>query len=80
MEIQLPKEHRSVIESLVAAGRFSSAEDAVLEGIRLLAAKERLRSQVQIGIDQAEQGDVHDHDTVFGQLKVMAVEAEENDG
>ena len=80
MEIQLPEEHRSVIESLVASGRFSSAEDAVSEGIRLLAANERLRSQVQIGIDQAEQGDVHDHDTVFAQLKVMAVEAEANNG
>ena len=80
MEIQLPEEQRSVIESLVASGRFSSAEDAVSEGIRLLAANERLRSQVQIGIDQAEQGDVHDHDTVFAQLKVMAVEAEDNNG
>jgi putative addiction module CopG family antidote len=80
MEIHLPEEHRSVIETLVASGRFSSAEAAVLEGVRLLAATERLRSQVQIGIDQAERGDVHDHDTVFQQLKVMAMEAEANNG
>jgi putative addiction module CopG family antidote len=80
MEIHLPEEHRSVIETLVASGRFSSAEDAVLEGVRLLAATERLRSQVQIGIDQAERGDVHDHDTVFEQLKVMAMEAKANNG
>lgn len=78
MEIQLPEEHRSVIENLVASGRFSSTEDAVLEGVRLLAANERLRSQVKIGIDQADRGEVHDHDTVFEQLKVMAIEAASN--
>jgi len=75
VEIQLPEEHLSIIEDLVASGRFLSAEDAVLEGIRLLAANERLRSHVQVGIDQAERGDVHDHDTVFAQLKAMASQA-----
>ena len=75
MEIQLPEEHLSIIEALVASGRFLSAEDAVLEGIRLLAANERLRSHVQVGIDQAERGDVRDHDTVFAQLKAMASQA-----
>ena len=80
MEIQLPEEHRSFIENLVASGRFSSAEDAVLEGVRMLAANESLRSQVQIGIVQAERGDIHDHDTVFEQLKLKAVEAEASNG
>ena len=80
MEIQLPEEHRSVIENLVASGRFSSVEDAVLEGVRLLAANERLRSQVQIGIDQADRGEVHEHDTVFAQLKAMAIAAEASNG
>jgi putative addiction module CopG family antidote len=65
LEIQLPEEDWSVIESLVAAGRFSSAEDAILEAVRLLAVTEKLRSQVQVGITQADQGDVHEHDTVL---------------
>jgi len=80
MEIQLTGEQRTVVENLVAAGRFSSVEEAVLEGVRLLAANERLRSQVQMGIDQAERGDGHDHDTVFEQLKRMAFEAEASNG
>jgi putative addiction module CopG family antidote len=80
MEIQLPEEHRSVIENLVDSGRFSSMEDAVLEGVRLLAANERLRSEVQMGINQADRGDVHDHDTVFEQLKAMAAQAESSNG
>ena len=80
MEIQLPEEHRSVIEGLVASGRFLSAEDAVLEGVRLLAANERLRSHVQVGIDQAEREDVHDHETVFAELKAMASHAVAGNG
>jgi putative addiction module CopG family antidote len=80
MEIHLTGEDRTVVENLVAAGRFSSVEEAVLEGVRLLAANERLRGQVQIGIDQADGGDVHDHDTVFEQLKRMALEAEASNG
>lgn len=80
LEIQLSEEHRSVIEGLVASGRFLSAEDAVLQGVRLLAANERLRSHVQIGIDQAERGDVYDHDTVFAQLKAMASQAVADNG
>ena len=78
MEIQLPEEHLSFIENLVALGRFSSTEDAVLEGIRLLAANERLRREVQIGIVQADEGDVYDHDTVFNQLRAMATAAQSN--
>lgn len=75
MEIHVPEEHLSIIKDLIAIGRFSSEEDAVLEGIRLLAANERLRREIQVGIDQADQGDVHDHDTVFNQLRTMAIEA-----
>jgi len=75
MEIQLPEEQRSVIENLVASGRFSTMQDAVVEGVRLLAASENLRSQIQIGIDQADRGDVHEHKTVFQQLRAMATQA-----
>jgi putative addiction module CopG family antidote len=75
MNIRLPQEEQSIVEALVSSGRFASAEDAVAEGIRLLASSERLRQQVQTGIEQANGGDLHDHDTVFGQLKAMAAEA-----
>ena len=76
MNIRLPEEQQTIIEGLVASGRFSSAEDAVAEGIRLLASNERLRQEIQIGIDQADRGEVYDHDTVFAQLKAMAKEAQ----
>ncbi len=75
MDIQLPQEQRSAIEALVSTGRFGSVQEAVSEGVRLLVSNEKLREAVQIGIHQADSGELHDHDTVFGQLKVMAAEA-----
>ena len=50
-------------------------QEAVSEGVRLLVSNEKLREAVQVGIDQANNGELHDHDTVFEQLKAMAVKA-----
>lgn len=75
MDIQLPQDQRSAIEAWVSTDRFGSVQAAVSEGVRLLVPNEKLREAVQIGIDQAENGELHDHDTVFGQLKAMAEEA-----
>lgn len=75
MDIQLPQDQRSAIEALVTSGRFDSVQEAVSEGIRLLVSNEKLREAVQVGIDQADKDELHDHDTVFAQLKAMAAEA-----
>jgi antitoxin ParD1/3/4 len=72
MTVDLPAEQQAIIELLVASGRFSSAEEALTEGLRLLVSSERLRQQVQEGIEQADRGELVDHDTVFGQLRAMA--------
>jgi antitoxin ParD1/3/4 len=75
MEVQLPADQQAIIESLVATGRFPSVDEAVSEGVRLLLSNEKLRQQVQEGIEQADHGDVVDHDTVFARLRAMAVAA-----
>lgn len=72
MDIQIPPEQIAIIESLVATGRFSSNDEAVAEGIRLLASSEKLRQQVQFGVKQADSGQLFDHDSVFSQLRAMA--------
>ena len=76
MEVHLPADQQTIIESLVASGRFKSVDDAISEGVRLLASTEKLRVKVQEGIKQADRGDVMDHDTVFARLKAMAVDAQ----
>ena len=75
MDIQLPQDQRTAIEALVSTGRFGSVQEAVSEGVRLLVSNEKLREAVQVGIGQANNGELHDHDTVFEQLKAMAVKA-----
>ena len=75
MDIQLPQDQQSAIEAMVTNGRFNSVQEAVSEGIRLLVSNEKLREAVQVGIDQADRGELHDHDTVFAQPKAMAAEA-----
>ena len=75
MELQLPKDQQSAIEAMVTNGRFSSVQEALSEGIRLLVSNEKLREAVQVGIDQADRGEFHDHDTVFAQLKALAADA-----
>lgn len=75
MAIQLPQDQRSAIEALVSTDRFGSVQEAVSQGVRLLVSNEKLREAVQAGLDQANNGGLHDHDTVFGTLKAMAAEA-----
>tara|TARA_R100000365_G_C2669894_1_gene19536 strand:- start:75 stop:359 length:285 start_codon:yes stop_codon:yes gene_type:complete len=75
IDIQLPQDQQSAIEALVNTGRFGSVQEAVSEGLRLLISNEKLREAVQIGIDQADRGELHEHDTVFAKLRSMAAEA-----
>jgi antitoxin ParD1/3/4 len=72
MSLQLPPEEQQAAEALVAAGRFTSVEEVITEGVRRLAMTEELRSKVQIGIDQANRGEVVDHEVVFERLRIQA--------
>ena len=80
MNLELPAEQQAFIESLVKSGRFSSVDEAVSEGIRLLLSQERLKHEIQVGIQQADRDDVADHDTVFAQLRTMATDLEAENG
>ncbi len=71
MNLQIPPEQLAIVEDLVANGRFASLGEAVAEGIRLLANSEKLRSEVQRGVDAADRGELQDHDTVFANLRTM---------
>ncbi len=72
MNISLPPDQQSFIEDLVQSGRFSSADEAIRERVRLLMTREQLRRQVDVGIQQADRDDVIDHDTVFANLRSRA--------
>ncbi|TWU21968.1 ribbon-helix-helix domain-containing protein [Bythopirellula polymerisocia] len=76
MEIQLPTDQQAIVEDMVASGRFSSVNEAISAGVRLLASTEALRQEVQLGIEQADRGEVIDHDTVFSRLRTVAASAQ----
>ena len=78
MNIELPPDRQAFLVGLVAAGRFSSVGEAIREGVDLLISREDLKQQIQVGIDQADRGDVTDHDTVFRHLRTLASEADES--
>ena len=75
MEVHIAPDQQAIIENLVTSGRFRSVDDVVAEGVRLLATTELLRQEVQVGIEQADRGDVLDHDTVFERLRALAATA-----
>ena len=72
MEIHLPPDQMAVVEALVASGRFRSVDEAVAEGVRLLASTEKLREKIETGIRQGDRGELVDHDTVFARLRTLA--------
>ncbi len=82
MNIQLPSELTESVRSLVLQGRFASEEEAFVEGVQLLVARERLRSDIELGIGQLERGQSRTADEVFDSLtnKIQALaEQRKND-
>ncbi len=78
MNIELPADQQEFLVGLVAAGRYTSVGEAIREGVDLLISREDLKKQVQTGIDQADRGEVIDHDSVFRHLRALAGAADES--
>ncbi|WP_169978083.1 type II toxin-antitoxin system ParD family antitoxin [Tautonia rosea] len=66
MDVSLTPELEKIIRSKVESGRYLSASEVVGEALRLLEERDRiremrleeLRKEIQIGIDQADRGEV----------------------
>lgn len=76
MNIALTSEIEKFIASQVESGKYPSAEEVILAGIRLLEERERiyhgrfeeLKSEIMIGVEASERGEFVDGETVFSQL------------
>jgi antitoxin ParD1/3/4 len=70
----------SLVRKFIAAGRFTSASEAVHEALLLLeerdAEKERQRSRIhqdlELGWQQSERGEVVEARTVFAEIRAMS--------
>ncbi|MCC9644698.1 CopG family transcriptional regulator [Rhodopirellula sp. JC740] len=79
MNLNLPSEVNDFVKGLVAQGRYSSEEDAIVEGIKLLMGREQLRGEIQKGVKQLDAGKYYDEETVFGEInaEIDKVEAQQ---
>ena len=68
MNLDLPNEFNDFVKDLVSQGRFDSEQSAVVEGMRLLMAREKLRAEIQAGVDQLDTGQWSDEETVFAEV------------
>ncbi len=79
MSLSLTPETEQAIEEKVKNGRYQSADEVILEGLRLLEERDRaldaqrleeLRQEIAIGTEQIAKGNVTDGETVFESLRV----------
>ena len=76
LNISLTPELEEFVTSRVESGRYQSASEVVRQGLRLLQDQEetrqaelaRLRQQIQIGLDQANRGELLDGEEVFEEI------------
>ena len=77
LTVALPEALDAFVRQRVASGRFASASDVVQEALTLLERREHereealdeIRREIQLGIDQAEAGQLRDGATVFAEIR-----------
>ena len=77
MNVSLTDELEKFVHAKVASGMYLSASEVVREALRLLAERDRvkelrleeLRREIQIGLDQLENGKGRPSETVFRELR-----------
>jgi antitoxin ParD1/3/4 len=74
MALGIPQEFESFVASLVARRRFLSEQEVLLEGLRLLRAKESLAEEIQRGFEQIDEGHGVDGPRSFAKLRARLAE------
>lgn len=77
LTVSLPEAVEAFVVQRVASGRFASASEVVQQALTLLERFERerevaldeIRREIQLGIDQAEAGQLRDGETVFAEIR-----------
>lgn len=88
MNVSLTPELERLVHEKVESGLYNSASEVVREALRLLRERdelqrmrlEELRREIQIGIDQADRGELIPADEVFRDLHARQSELERQAG
>ncbi len=86
MNVSLTPELEQFVQSRLASGRYQTASEVVREGLRLLEEREEaratalseIRAKIRRGIEQADQGELLDGDTVFEEIGQMSARRRAN--
>ena len=77
MNLDLPNDFNEFVRGLVSDGRFDSEQSAVVEGVRLLMEREKLRAEIETGVRQLDNGQWSDEESVFAEVnaEIDAIES-----
>lgn len=77
MSISLTPELEEFIQNQIASGKYSSTEEVIIAGIKLLEERERiykgrfeeLKREIMVGVEASERGEVIDGREVIEKLR-----------
>jgi antitoxin ParD1/3/4 len=72
MNIEIPSEFGPFVQQMISSGNFRDEKEMLIEGLRLLKSRERLREEVNAGIEQLESGQGLDGEEVLLRLEQRA--------
>ncbi len=78
MSVDLPTDLAQFVHEAVASGNYASEREVVIRALRMLQHQEYVRREVQLGLDQLDQGLSVDGDEVFRRLRAEFVERRES--
>ena len=76
MNVEIPPDLGEFVRQLVAEGVVTDENEALVEGLRLLQARQQLRRDVNFGIEQLERGEGLDEEGVFDHLEQRITDIE----
>ena len=76
MDISLTPELEKFVEESVASGRYASASELVLDGLRKLEEEQRwlayAKERIQAGLEDADAGRIVDGETAMKRIRAAA--------
>jgi len=76
MTVEIPANYGPVVETLMAEGRFRDKEELIAEGFRLVLVQDKLREDLQAGLDDLNAGHRIDSGDVYAEARrrIRAIE------
>ena len=80
MSTNISSDYGSIVQKLIAQGKFQDEQEVVAEGIRLVVAREKLHADIQAGIDELDRGESIDAKEVYAEARrrIKAVEDQQS--